>query len=59
MAELLQVEGQVRARDADGFSQHARRHAVRTGGDELAHDAQAMLLPKGCEGGNGLPFVPS
>ena len=57
MRKLLEMERQVRPGHADRLGQHSGRHAIGAGGDELAHDAQAVLLTEGREGGDGLPFV--
>ncbi|BAU92690.1 hypothetical protein MPPM_4085 [Methylorubrum populi] len=57
MRELLQVEGQVVAGDVHRLGEDARGEAVRTGGDQGAHDPEPMLLAEGGEGGEGLPFV--
>ena len=41
----------------DRLGQHARGHAVRPGGHERSHQAQAMLLREGRERCEGLRFV--
>lgn len=57
MRQLLQVEGQGIARDAELISQDARRETARAGNHECAKHAQTLGVGQGTEGENCLIFV--